>query len=148
MDFISDSKDAQLSSTKSKQLPHQVIADKLMNSLILTESNGIHKEVDGTLRVSEKGAQGITQLMPKTGKNPGYGIQPLRDQSPEEYVRFGKDYLSNMIRVFNNTEQGVAAYNAGPGVVHRAISKAERTGRNWKEFLPKETQEYIKKVKE
>lgn len=128
-------------------LNHRAEADRLMNSLILTESNGIHREVDGTLRVSEKGAQGITQLMPKTGKDPGYGIRPLRNQTPEEYIRFGKDYLSTMIRVFDDVEQGVAAYNAGPGTVHRALSKASRTGRNWREFLPKETQEYIKKVR-
>ncbi len=146
-DFISSPDDSQDSSASQGKVNHVAEADRLMNSLILTESNGVHREVDGTLRVSEKGAQGITQLMPKTTKDPGYGIQPLRGDSPEEYARFGKDYLSTMIRVFDNVEQGVAAYNAGPGAVHRAISKAGRTGRNWKEFLPKETQDYIKKVR-
>lgn len=121
--------------------------DDLMEKLIFTESGGVHKEKDGTLRVSKVGAQGITQLMPKTAKNPGYGITPVADDSPEEYIRFGRDYLTKMIEVFGDVEQGVAAYNAGPGKIHSAISKAARSGKDWKDFLPQETKDYIKKVK-
>lgn len=132
----------------TQKLDYKAEATKLMDKLIFTESSGIHREKDGSLLVSDAGAKGITQLMPRTAKKPGYGIKPLKNQTPEEYIRFGTDYLATMIKVFDDTEQGVAAYNAGPGTVHRAISKASRTGRDWKEFLPKETQEYIKKVTE
>lgn len=121
--------------------------DHLMDKLIFTESRGVHREPDGTLRISEAGAKGITQLMPKTAKNPGYGIAPVSDDTPEEYIRFGKEYLTKMIQIFGDVEQGVAAYNAGPGNIHRAISKAARTGRDWKEFIPQETKDYIKKVR-
>jgi hypothetical protein len=118
----------------------------LMERLIHTESRGQHKTKEGTLTASPVGAQGITQVMPKTAKNPGYGIKPVQNDSEEEFIRFGRDYVTKMIDVFGDVEQGVAAYNAGPGKIHNALSKAARTGRDWKEFLPKETQDYIKKV--
>lgn len=120
--------------------------DNLLNSLINVESEGKHTNEDGSLTTSKKGALGITQIMPATAKNPGYGITPLKNETQEEYIRFGREYLYKMIDVFDNIEQGIAAYNAGPGAVHRAIAKAGRTGRDWKEFIPKETQEYIRKV--
>lgn len=121
--------------------------EQIIGDLIKTESGGRHTTEEGTLITSPTGAKGITQILPSTARKPGYGIKPLQDESEEEYIRFGKEYLAKMIDIFDNTEQGIAAYNAGPGAVHRAISKANRTGRDWKEFLPKEAKEYIQKVK-
>lgn len=120
--------------------------ESLVDKLIQTESSGRHTNSSGELTTSEAGAKGITQVLPKTGVDPGYGIKPLQNETKEEYIRFGKDYLHKMIDIFDDVEKGVAAYNAGPGAIHRAISKEKRTGKNWKEFLPKETKEYIKKV--
>lgn len=142
------SPDTEGEGTPPKQpVDHKKEADRLMNTLILTESNGVHREKDGTLRVSDKGAQGITQLMPRTAGDPGYGIRPLKNQTPQEYIRFGREYLAAMIREFGNVEKGVAAYNAGPGTVQKAVAKASKEGKDWKDFLPKETKEYIKKVR-
>lgn len=133
--------------TPQKKINPRAEAERLIHNLIFTESGGVHREKDGTLRMSEKGARGITQLMPHTAKDPGYGIKPLQNDSPKDYVRFGKDYLSAMINVFGDVEKGVAAYNAGVGTVRKAIERAGKEGRDWKELLPKETQDYIKKVK-
>lgn len=120
--------------------------DRVFRNLIQQESRGQHTDRSGQLTTSPVGAQGITQVMPKTGKNPGYGIQPLQNDSEEEYIRFGKDYLNAMLTEFNgNYEQALAAYNAGAGNVKKAV---ERGGAQWKDFLPKkqETIPYIRNI--
>lgn len=87
-------------------------ADKLLPFLINQESGGNNDAV------SPKGARGLTQVMPATGVDPGYGVAPLKDQSPEEYRRFGKDYLVAMLNKYDgDVEKSLAAYNAGPGNV-------------------------------
>jgi hypothetical protein len=129
-----------------KQLDIRSKVENILPSLIKTESTGKHRDASGNLIESEVGAKGITQVLPQTAKDPGYGIKPLQNDSKEEYIRFAKDYLGKMIHIFDNVEQGIAAYNAGPGAIHRAISKAQRTKRDWKEFIPKETKQYIQKV--
>ena len=87
--------------------------------------------------------------MPRTGANPGYGVKPLQNDSPEEYERFGRDYLSAMLREYKGDyEKALAAYNAGPANVNRAISRARAEGGDWKDYLPKpeETLPYIDKI--
>ena len=42
-------------------------------------------------------ALGPAQVMPKTLKNPGYGVTPARSNTPEEYERVGRDYWRAML---------------------------------------------------
>ena len=92
----------------------------LMEALVQQESGGDHSAV------SPKGALGVTQVMPQTGKDPGFGVQPLRNNSREEYMRFGEDYLTAMLERYNgDPELALAAYNAGPA---RADAWAKRDG--------------------
>lgn len=119
----------------------------IFSRLINTESGGKHVDSNGNLLASNKGAQGITQVMPKTGEDPGYGVTPIQDNSKAEYIRFGRDYLNAMIKNFGgNQEQAVAAYNAGPGVVQKAVAKANVTGGDWRAYIPAETRNYIRSV--
>lgn len=39
--------------------------------------------------VSSAGARGLMQLMPGTQRDPGFGVQPARDDSPQENMRMG-----------------------------------------------------------
>lgn len=120
--------------------------NQVFNKLVGAESKGQHTTASGGLTTSPVGAQGITQVMPKTGANPGYGVTPIQNTSKEEYLRFGKDYLRAMLKEFDGDyEKAVAAYNAGAGSVKKAITKG---GENWKEFLPKksETLPYLQKI--
>lgn len=85
------------------------VARQVMDALIQQESGGDHSAV------SPKGARGITQVMPATGADPGYGVRPLQDESEAEYRRFGEDYLTAMLdRYDGDLELALAAYNAGP----------------------------------
>lgn len=123
--------------------------NEVFSRLIQAESRGQHFDEEGNLTTSNAGAQGITQVMPKTGKNPGYGVKPLQNNSEEEFVRFGRDYLQAMVDKFNgDIRKAVAAYNAGPASVDRAISQAAKRGRDWTQYLPKrsETIPYMKKI--
>lgn len=120
--------------------------DKVFENLIQQESGGKHTNAKGYLLASGKGAQGITQVMANTGVSPGYGVEPIKNQSKEEYIRFGKDYLKAMLNEFGgDMEKALAAYNAGPGNVQKAVEKG---GRNWKDHLPKksETLPYIRNI--
>ena len=65
--------------------------------------------------VSPKGAQGLMQLMPKTGRMLG-----LRNPfSPASNIRAGTRYLAQLLRRFPNEAHAIAAYNAGEAPVTR-----------------------------
>jgi membrane-bound lytic murein transglycosylase MltF len=118
--------------------------DRVFTNLVQAESQGQHLDAKGGLLTSPKGAQGITQLLPATAKDPGYGIAPAKDTSESEYRRVGKDYLKALVTEFNGDyEKALAAYNYGVGNVKKAITK---NGDAWKDKLPAETQNYISKI--
>lgn len=125
--------------------------ETIFSRLIQAESRGKHTTPQGTLTTSPAGAQGITQLMPKTASDPGFGIDPVKDQSEAEYLRVGRSYLQAMVKSFDGDyEKALAAYNAGSTNVRKAISKATRAGDStkWREHLPRgqETNPYIDKI--
>jgi hypothetical protein len=128
----------------SKWRAYQGQGNTLFDALIRAESGGRHYAKDGSLLSSNKGALGITQVMPKTGADPGYGVTPLRNQTEEEYRRFGQDYLSAMLSEFGGDQRkALAAYNAGPGAVQDAVRNG---GSGWLDRLPKETQNYVSSI--
>ena len=123
--------------------------NKVFSNLLFAESGNRHRKKDGSLVTSPVGAQGVTQLMPATRKNPGYGIRPAQDDSVEEYIRVGKEYLAAMYKEFGGDwAKAAAAYNAGPGNVRKAINRAAKSGTGWMEHLPKpsETVPYVNKL--
>jgi soluble lytic murein transglycosylase-like protein len=81
---------------------------------------------------SPKGAEGVTQILPATARDPGFGVAPLKEKTVAEYLRFGADYLVAMLtRYGGNRRKALAAYNAGPGTVdrHRGIVPYAETQR-------------------
>lgn len=118
----------------------------IMNNLFNVESRGVHRQSDGSLTRSPKGALGIAQIMPATAAKPGYGMKPinLQSTSPQQQQQWATDYIGRIQKAHNfTTEQAVAAYNAGPGAVQNAIKSG---GSNWLSKLPKETRDYVPKV--
>lgn len=121
-----------------------VTIDSVFPKLIQAESRGQHKDASGNLTTSPVGAKGITQVMPKSGKDPGYGVAPLKDESEGEYLRFGKELLTAYTKEFGgDIAKGLAAYNYGPGALKRVLNKH---GENWRDNLPKETASYLTKI--
>ena len=82
---------------------------------------------------SGAGALGVMQLMPKTAK--GLGVDPL---NPEENIRGGVTYLKQMYDKYQDPTLALAAYNAGPGRVDKALKSGQGIS-----SLPRETQNYI-----
>jgi soluble lytic murein transglycosylase-like protein len=86
--------------------------------------------------VSSAGAQGLMQLMPSTAR--GLGVSDSFD--PEQNVMAGTRFLKDMLnRYHGNLDDALAAYNWGPGNVDRHGSGSGA--------LPRETREYLAKVK-
>ena len=84
---------------------------KLLAALVDAESGW------DPLARSNKGAQGLTQLMPETAQKLGVG-SPL---DPEQNLIGGARYLRQMLDHFGgDVPRALAAYNAGPGAVERA----------------------------
>lgn len=98
---------------------------------------------DGRLLESKKGAQGEYQVKPDTAKDPGFGVKPAGDGSPDALARVGADYLDAMCRRYGGDLARMwGAYNAGPGTVDRLV---KRYGDDWLSHAPKETQDYVKR---
>ena len=83
--------------------------------------------------------------MPKTGRQPGFGVTPLEDPfDPEQNRAFGEEYLSAMIsRYDGDVETALVAYNAGYGNADNFLE----AGKNY-DVLPRpgETRPYVDKV--
>ena len=103
------------------------LESSLIKAVIKAESGFDHEAV------SEKGAQGLMQLMPETADE--LAVEDPYD--PEENIFGGARYLSNLMGRFNNNLQlALAAYNAGPEKVDTYDGVPPFT----------ETKEFIKRV--
>ena len=92
--------------------------------------------------VSPVGARGLMQVMPGTGRDPGFGIRPSNGSQADD-VRVGREYLAKMQeRYGGDLSKMWAAYNAGPGRVDELIRKH---GNGWLNFAPRETRDYVAK---
>jgi soluble lytic murein transglycosylase-like protein len=68
--------------------------------------------------VSEKGAVGLMQIMPDTGRR--FGLKEKELRVPGKNIRTGVQYLSELIAMFDgDLRLAVAAYNAGENAVIR-----------------------------
>jgi soluble lytic murein transglycosylase len=115
--------------------------DRMVQIVAMTESGGRETDAAGRTITSPKGAQGIMQVMPATNKDPGFGVKPAQDDSPGERARVGRDYLQTMLQKYGDPAKAMAAYNAGPG----ALDKALKAGGDWLARMPRETQDYVGK---
>lgn len=89
--------------------------------------------------VSPAGAQGLMQLMPGTSSDPGFGVQPAQNASPQENQRVGSDYLAAMTQKYGGNQVLAAiAYNWGPGHTDHWLAAGADP-----RHLPKETREYV-----
>jgi hypothetical protein len=100
------------------------------------ESRGKHFDEKGKILTSKKGAEGIMQVMPKTQVDPGYGVTPARDKSPEELKRVGRDYGIAMLNEFKDPQIAAMAYNWGPNNVKKWLASDKTLP------IPKETLKY------
>ncbi|MCL4523642.1 MAG: transglycosylase SLT domain-containing protein [Acidobacteria bacterium] len=102
--------------------------------------------------VSNKGAVGLMQVLPKTGRQLArkekVGYARARLFAPEYNLRLGTVYFSDLIKKMGSIEAALASYNAGDDRV--AAWKAERAFDEPAEFVESmpftETREYVQIV--
>lgn len=122
--------------------------DRVTAITMQSESGGRRFGADGQLLTSSAGAKGEMQVMDATNLDPGYGVRPAVDDSPDERARVGREYLGAMIKEYDgNLAYAWAAYNAGPGALNKALKAATDEGNpaSWLDKLPRETQQYVAK---
>lgn len=109
----------------------------------LSESGARDFDANGKPMTSPKGARYAMQVMPGTGRDPGFGVTPARDDTPAEFNRVGKEYLQAMhSRYGGDLAKMWAAYNWGPGNLDRAL---EQHGERWLDAAPAETRNYVRR---
>ena len=96
---------------------------------------------------SKAGATGLWQFMYATAKMQGLEISSYVDQRMDPILSTDAAcrYLKKLYDIFQNWELALAAYNAGPGNITRAIRNS-RGGKNYWEirpYLSRETSNYI-----
>lgn len=96
---------------------------------------------------SHSGAVGLWQFLYNTGKLLGLNINSYVDErkDPLKSTEAACSYLSFLYSVFGDWQMSLAAYNAGPGTVKKAIERSGGKTNFWdiSPYLPKETQNYV-----
>jgi membrane-bound lytic murein transglycosylase D len=96
---------------------------------------------------SRAGAMGLWQFMYATGKMYGLTENSYIDErmDPEKSTEAACRYLKRLHEIYNDWNLALAAYNAGPGNVNKAIRRSGGKMTYWdvRPFLPKETQGYV-----
>lgn len=100
--------------------------------------------------VSKHGATGLWQLMLATGKGLGLECNSLVDERRDPYVssKAAAELLKQLYDTYGDWSLVIAAYNAGPGTVNKAIRRAggDPTKADfWSiyTYLPEETRGYV-----
>ncbi len=103
--------------------------------------------------VSEKGAIGLMQLMPDTGKwiyekvydSELDSLDRLRE--PALNIELGCWYLNNLVNKYESRELALMAYNAGPGNVDKWLASGKVTKTSDTEDIPfAQTGAYVENV--
>lgn len=97
---------------------------------------------------SRAGAHGIWQFMPQTAREYGLRVDWWVDDraDPERSTRAAAAYLKDLYRQFNDWPLALAAYNAGPNRIRRALAATGATT-FWQLLeqtaVPRETRGYV-----
>jgi membrane-bound lytic murein transglycosylase D len=96
---------------------------------------------------SRAGAMGLWQFMYPTGKMYGLKVTSYIDERCDPYKATvaAAEYLRSLYNMFHDWQMVLAAYNAGPGTISKAIRRSggKRTYWEIRPYLPTETQGYV-----
>ena len=122
--------------------------DAAWRAMVHQESGGHQTDAQGRPLTSSKGATGIAQVMPRTGPEAAaYAGEPW---DPDRFAhdaayneKIGRAYFHHLVQANGgDVAKAVAAYNAGPDKLARAVAQ----GGDWLKNLPAETRKYAANV--
>jgi Transglycosylase SLT domain len=117
-------------SAPSPMVPSAPSISNLVPSVIHSESAG------NPNAVSQKGAEGLGQLMPSTAN--GLGVNPA---SPVENVAGATSYLGQLRQKYGDNQLALAAYNWGPSKVDSVLKQGGGMAQ-----MPPSVQQYVQTV--
>lgn len=96
---------------------------------------------------SSQGAVGLWQFMLNTGKIYGLKVTSLVDErrDPVKSTYAAARYLKDLYDIYHDWNLVLAAYNCGPGIINKAIRRADGEKDFWAlyNYLPKQTRGYV-----
>ena len=97
--------------------------------------------------ISHAGAAGLWQFMPGTGRMYGLHSNSFIDDRMDPYkaTEAACQHFVDLYQIYNDWNLVLAAYNAGPGNVNKAIRRANGPTDYWsiRQYLPRETRAYV-----
>lgn len=129
-----------LGQLENRDLPGELALVPMIESKFKTEAK------------SHRGAVGLWQFMPKTGRAFGLKCNAKYDgrKDVKASTNAALNYLEYLHKKFNRDWMlALAAYNAGEGTVQRAMNRNKRQGKStsfWSLKLPYETTQYVPKL--
>ena len=114
-------------------------APNYINAIQQNETGGLPNP---NAAVGASGERGAMQVLPSTSQNPGYGVKPAANNTPEEINRVGRDYYGAMKNRYGDPVLAAAAYNGGPGRMDAAIARSQAEGGHPMQYMPASTQQY------
>ena len=136
-------------------------SDAIFKALLHQESGGKQfdkngKPLESTIirnGVRVPGAIGIAQVMEGTGPTAaalaGLPWDRNRWANDQDYnATIGRAYFNKQLETFGEPAKALAAYNAGPGAMQRAQTRANSLGTpgQWLNFMPEETRKYVPSI--
>jgi membrane-bound lytic murein transglycosylase D len=122
------------------------ILDKYNMPLELKHLAVIESALNPTAR-SRAGAVGLWQFMYPTAKMYSLNINSYIDERSDPYKATiaAAEYMQFLYSMFKDWQMVLAAYNAGPGTINRAIRRSGGKKTYWeiRPYLPQETQSYV-----
>jgi len=122
------------------------VLDKYNLPLELKHLAVIESALNPTAR-SRAGATGLWQFMYPTAKMYNLSINSYIDERSDPYkaTMAAAEYMQFLYSMFNDWQMVLAAYNAGPGTINRAIRRSGGKKTYWeiRPYLPLETQGYV-----
>jgi len=119
---------------------------ELLDAVKKQESGGRRYKADGKTLLegpmTKYGtAKGEMQVLDSTMRDPGYGVKPAKDDSPDERARVGRDILEAFVKKYKDRNIALVAYNWGPGNTDKWLKKGGDFAK-----LPEETRNYVAKI--